>query len=145
MHIKNKRGDVSQVGSLGFIFLKVNAKYGYGRLQKKSHKLFLSCSPFAILLSRSGILVLYYLNLCWPCDLLQPIESGGSKAVSVLCLRFKRPGTHLTLPLGQGQHCVNNLYIVCQRMENHMEKVAQLSQGKLSLAQNTRTMQQNPA
>lgn len=47
IYIKNKKGDVSQIGSLGFIFLKVNAKYRYGRLQKKkkSHNFFLSLNP----------------------------------------------------------------------------------------------------
>lgn len=45
MHIKNTKGVVSQVGSLGFMFLKANAKHRYGKLQKKKESHFFLNPP----------------------------------------------------------------------------------------------------
>lgn len=66
MHIKNTKGVVSQVGPLGFMFLKANAKHGYGTLQKKKNQTFLPEPTHLAILSRDGILLLYHLNLRWP-------------------------------------------------------------------------------
>lgn len=75
----------------------------------------------AILSSRDGILLLYHLNLRWPCDLLWSTESGGNRVVSALCLSSKKPGTHFTPPLGEGDHQVNNPPVARWRMRTHGE------------------------
>lgn len=66
IYIKNKKGDVSQIGSLGFIFLKVNAKYRYGRLQKKKKSQFLPL-PESTYLQFSHQMMKFYFFATWTC------------------------------------------------------------------------------
>lgn len=129
------------------MFLKANAKHGYGKLQKKSH-ISSWTHPLGNSLIRDGILLLYHLNLRWPCDLLWSTERGGNRVVQALCLSSKKPGTHFTPPLGEGDHHVNNPPVACWRMRVRVSIWRRWlrcpNQEKPGLAQIT-TMEQNPA